>query len=389
VVVIDINSEKIYDVAILGAGAAGLMAASHLQRRKVLVVEHNSKPAAKIAISGGGRCNITNKNLSPSNYLGKNRFISTVLEQFNNEALLKFLHDGGLKPIIRKESQYFCPNSAKEIIDLLLKSCNGADFLYGAEINSLEKDGDLFSIKTSNGSFYAKKVLVATGGLSFATVGVSGIGFKIAESFGHTITPTRPALVGLTLQPEQAWMKSLSGLSLTVAIMVGRRTLTADMLFAHRGISGPAVLNASLYWNQGKITVDFLPSIKLKSLFKSSKKTAASQIPLPKRFVKAFFDALELPNISYSTMNESQKQRLSLIKSYAFAPAGTFGYTKAEVTKGGILTNEIDPLTMQSYLVDGLFFAGEVVDVTGELGGYNFQWAFSSAVVAARGIINL
>jgi len=388
-VVVDINSEKIYDVAILGAGAAGLMAASHLKRRKVLVVEHNSKPAAKIAISGGGRCNITNKNLSPSNYLGKNRFVSTILEQFDNEALLKFLHNGGLKPVIRKESQYFCPNSAKEIIDLLLKSCNGADFLYDAEIESLEKDSDLFSIKTSNGSFYAKKVLVATGGLSFATVGASSIGFKIAESFGHTITPTRPALVGLTLQPEQAWMKSLSGLSLSVAVMVGRRTLTGDMLFAHRGISGPAVLNASLYWNQGKITVDFLPGIKLKSLFKSSKKAAASQIPLPKRFVKAFFDALDLPNIPYNAMTESQKQRLSLIKSYAFAPAGTFGYTKAEVTKGGILTDEIDPLTMQSRLVDGLFFAGEVVDVTGELGGYNFQWAFSSAVVAARGIINL
>ncbi|WOE70687.1 aminoacetone oxidase family FAD-binding enzyme [Hydrogenimonas thermophila] len=384
VVVVDINS--IYDVAILGAGAAGLMAASHLKRRKVLIVEHNKKPAAKIAISGGGRCNITNKHLSSSNYLGKNQFVSTVLEQFDNEELLNFLHNGGLKPVVRKESQYFCPNSAKEIIDLLLHSCNGADFLYDAEIEALEKVGDLFSIKTSKGSFYAKKVLVATGGLSFTTVGASGIGYKIAESFGHNIIPTRPALVGLTLQPQQVWMKSLSGLSVSVAITVGRRILTGDMLFAHKGISGPAVLNASLYWNQGKITIDFLPGIKLKSLFKSSKKTAASQIPLPKRFVKAFFDALELPNISYNAMTESQKQRLSLIKSYAFAPAGTFGYTKAEVTKGGILTDEIDPFTMQSHLVDGLFFAGEVVDVTGELGGYNFQWAFSSAVVAARGI---
>jgi predicted Rossmann fold flavoprotein len=384
-VAVDINS--IYDVAILGAGAAGLMAGSHLKRRKVLIVEHNSKPAVKISISGGGRCNITNKNLSAYNYLGNNQFISKVLEQFDNEALINFLYKRGLKPIIRKEDQYFCPNSAKEIIDLLLRSCSSAEFLYGAEIEGLEKrDGDLFFVKTSKGSFYAKKVLVATGGLSFESIGASGIGFKIAESFGHKITPTRPALVGLTLQPEQAWMKSLSGLSLSTAIKVGRRTLRGDMLFAHRGISGPAVLNASLYWNQGKITVDFLPEIKLKSLFKTSRKTAVSQTPLPKRFVKAFFDAIKVPNIPYSSMTELQKQRLSLIKSYSFAPAGTFGYSKAEVTKGGILTDEIDPLTMQSRLVDGLFFAGEVVDVTGELGGYNFQWAFSSAVISARGI---
>ena len=388
VVAVDINSIQIYDTAILGAGAAGLMAASYLNGKKILIIEHNKRPAAKIAISGGGRCNITNKNLSPSHYLGKYEFVSTVLQQFDNKALLDFLHNSGLKPVLRKESQYFCPNSAKEIIDLLLQSCNGVDFLYDTEIESLEKDSDFFCIKTSNGSFYAKKVLIATGGLSYSSIGASDIGFKIAESFGHKIIPTRPALVGLTLQPEQAWMKSLSGLSVSVNIMVGKRTLSGDMLFAHRGISGPAVLNASLYWNQGKITIDFLPGLKLKSLFKSSKKTASSQIPLPKRFVKAFFDAMDLPNISYNAMTESQKQRLSLIKSYAFAPAGTFGYTKAEVTKGGISTDEIDPLTMQSHLVDGLFFAGEVVDVTGQLGGYNFQWAFSSAVVAARSIIN-
>ncbi len=253
-------------------------------------------------------------------------------------------------------------------------------------MQNVKRDDRGFCIESSSGRFYARKVLVATGGLSFASLGASSIGFDIAESFGHTIVSPRPALVGLTLQPEQFWMKELSGLSMSVQISVGRRKIVSDMLFAHKGISGPAVLNASLFWNRGKITVDFLPGIRLKSLFANQKKSALSQIPLPKRFVKALFAALNLPEIPYSRMSEEQKQRLSLIKSYTFAPAGTFGYSKAEATKGGVSTDEIDPLTMQSRLVEGLYFAGEVVDVTGMVGGYNFQWAFSSAAVVSKSV---
>ncbi|WP_456450790.1 NAD(P)/FAD-dependent oxidoreductase [Hydrogenimonas sp.] len=375
----------VYDLVVLGAGAAGLMASASLPGKKVLVLERNPRPGAKIAISGGGRCNLTNQNLSPDDYLGERAFVEAVLRRFDNDALLAWLRRRGLEPVLRKENQWFCPESAKELVDVLLGACAHAEFAYDTEILGVRKEGDRFFIETSRGEFSAPKVLVATGGLSYASVGATGIGFAIAEDFGHALVPPRPALVGLTLQPAEAWMKALAGLSLPVAIRVGRREIEGDLLFAHKGVSGPAVLDASLWWNRGKLTVDFLPGVRLARLFKNPKKSAMSQIPLPRRFVRAFFEALKLPNVPYHAMDEVQKQRLSLLKSYAFAPAGTFGYARAEVTKGGVNTAEIDPATMQSRLVKGLFFAGEVVDVTGGLGGYNFQWAFSSAVVAAKG----
>ncbi len=375
-----------HELIIIGAGAAGLMAAALSARKDLLILEHNSYPAAKIKISGGGRCNITNANLSPSCYLGDPCFIEKVFEYFDNRELLSFLKERGLEPVVKKGSQYFCKKSSRELIDILLDSIKGVPIRYETEVQNVIRDDEGFCIVSSLGRFYARKVLVATGGLSFASLGASSIGFDIAESLGHTIVPPRPALVGLTLQPEQFWMKELSGLSLTVQISAGRRKIVSDMLFAHKGISGPAVLDASLFWNRGKITVDFLPGIRLKSLFANSKKSALSQIPLPKRFVKALFAALNLPETPYSRMSEEQKQRLSLIKSYPFAPAGTFGYSKAEATKGGVSTDEIDPLTMQSRLAEGLYFAGEVVDVTGMVGGYNFQWAFSSAAVVAKSV---
>ena len=375
-----------YDLIVLGAGAAGLMAAAQLPRKRILVVEHNVRPAAKIEISGGGRCNITNRHLSVGEYLGDPDFIRTVLARFDNDDLLRFLNRHGLEPVVRKKDQFFCRESSRELVDLFLKASEHADFSYETDIVSAGKSKDGFVVETSRGRFFGRHLLVATGGLSYASIGATGIGYDIAESFGHTVVPPRPALVGLTLQPEEGWMKSLSGLSMPVEISVGRRRFSDEMLFAHRGISGPAVLDASLFWNRGKITIDFLPGVKLRTLLKHPKRTAVSQIPLPRRFVQAFFDTQNLPNVPYAAMTEKQKQRLSYLKSYAFAPAGTFGYTKAEVTKGGVATDMIDPETMQSRLVEGLFFAGEVVDVTGRLGGYNFQWAFSSAVVAVKSI---
>ena len=375
-----------YDLIILGAGAAGLMAAAQLKNRNILLIDHNARPGEKIRISGGGRCNLTNKYLSLEHYLGDSRFIEKVLAKFDNRDLLAWLKARGLAPVLRKESQYFCPHSAKEVIDLFLRETSHATFAYETEILSAEKVKSVFVVRTSKGTFRSKNLLVATGGLSYKSVGASGIGYEIAEGFGHTLTPLRPALVGLTLQPEQEWMKALSGLSLAVEATVGRRKLKGDLLFAHRGLSGPVILDASLYWNGGKITLDFLPGVRLKTLFKNPKKKASTQIPLPRRFVQAIFHAQQIPDMSYNRMDDAAKQRLSLMKSYAFAPAGTFGYAKAEVTKGGVRTDEIDPETMESLLIPGLFFAGEVVDVTGRLGGYNFQWAFSSAVTVSIAI---
>ncbi len=373
-----------YDLIILGAGAAGLMAAARLKHRDILLIDHNARPGEKIRISGGGRCNLTNDNLSARHYLGDPEFVEKVLARFDNRDLLAWLRRRGLEPVVRKKSQYFCPHSATEVIDLFSRETAHAEFAYETEIEGAKKEGDIFLVRTSKGVFRSRNLLVATGGLSYQSVGASGIGFEIAESFGHTLTPPRPALVGLTLQPDQAWMKALSGLSLPVEVSAGRRKLSGDLLFAHKGLSGPAILDASLYWNGGKIILDFLPGVRLKTLFKNPKRKASSQIPLPRRFVQAFFKALDIPDIPYTQMDEAAKQRLSTLKSYSFAPAGTFGYAKAEVTKGGVRTDEIDPLSMQSRLVPGLFFAGEVVDVTGRLGGYNFQWAFSSAVTVAE-----
>ncbi len=376
-----------YDLIILGAGAAGLMAAALADTDNILILEHNSRPAAKIKVSGGGRCNITNENISSSFYLADREFVSTVFEIFDNKKLLALLKKEGLKPVLRKRDQYFCPKSSDELIEILLRLTERVEKRFDAEVSGARKEGRDFVVESSAGSFYAKRLLVATGGLGYKSLGAGPVGFEIAESFGHTVVPCRPALVGLTLQPEQFWMKELSGLSLPVEISVGRRKIGGDLLFAHRGISGPAVLNASLFWSRGKITIDFLPGIRLKSLFKKgSNKSVASLLPLPRRFAESFFEAVGVEAISYEKMSEEQKQRLSLIKSYSMAPAGTFGYERAEVTKGGVSTDEIDPLTMQSRLVEGLYFAGEVVDVTGMVGGYNFQWAFSSAAVAAKSV---
>ena len=225
-----------YDLIVLGAGAAGLMAAAHLPDRRVLLIEHNRRPGRKIEISGGGRCNLTNRNLSSADYLGDASFIDTVLQRFDNRDLLAFLKRRGLDPVLRKEDQYFCRRSAREVIDLLLRAAAHARFSYDTEILSVERSAGGFTVSTSKGDFGAERVLVATGGLSYASVGASGIGYEIAESFGHTVVPLRPALAGLTLQPPQRWMTALSGLSLPVEIAVGRRKISGDLLFAHIAI---------------------------------------------------------------------------------------------------------------------------------------------------------
>ncbi len=378
-----------YDLIILGAGAAGLMAAASLPRHRVLLIDHNPKPAVKIEISGGGYCNITHERLDESFYLGDPSFVRTVLNTFDNRQLLAWLKKRGLTPVKRPGGQWFCRHSAKELSTLLRESADHADWALGHEIMELFQTPRGFGVRTDRGEWHGRRVLVATGGLSYPKIGASGIGFEIARAFGHEVVAPRPALVGLTLQKEQAWMKTLAGISVPVEVAVGRRRLAGSLLFAHKGVSGPAVLDASLYWNGGKITVDFLPGVRLKSVLKSRTKSIASLLPLPRRLTRAFLEAQAISNLPYAQLSEAQKERLSYLKSYAFAPAGTFGYTKAEVTKGGVATEGIDPRTMQSRLVEGLFFAGEVVDVTGRVGGYNFQWAFASAVTAASAVANV
>ncbi|RUM65928.1 MAG: aminoacetone oxidase family FAD-binding enzyme [Sulfurospirillum sp.] len=366
------------EIIVIGAGASGLMAASRYRDRDIALLEGNARPAEKIKISGGGKCNITNKDVSPEHYLGDPAFTGDILAGFTQRDLLAWLRERGLDPVVRKGSQYFCPRSSQELISLLLHEVQGVPLLTGHKVLDISKEED-FIVTTDRGEFEAKKVVVAAGGLSFPKIGATDIAFRIAEKFGHTVHTPKPALVGFTLQKAQFWMKSLSGISLPVHVNVGAKSITGDMLFAHRGISGPAILNSSLYWQKGEIVIDFLPGRQLDDRLFGSRKQISTVLGLPRRFMKAFLDAIGLKDQPLCTLDHEAKAKLEKIKSYRFAPAGNFGYSKAEVTAGGVATDEIDPKTMMSRKCEGLYFLGEALDVTGELGGYNFQWAFATA----------
>ncbi|MFA6195732.1 MAG: aminoacetone oxidase family FAD-binding enzyme [Sulfurimonas sp.] len=378
---------KIYDVLILGAGASGLMCASHIGKSwHVGIVDVNDRVAAKLKISGGGKCNITNVEVSANNYDSENAIVHNVLSVFSKENLLDFLNKNGVKLEIRKDRYYFCKESSDAIINVLKKLTRHVEMILNTEILEVKKVNELFHIHTSKGILKAKKVVVATGGKSYKTLGASEIGLNIAKSFGIKVKEFTPALVGMTLQKEQFWMKELSGLSCFVHIKVGDKLLKEEMLFAHKGISGPAVLSASLYWQKGNMSIDFLPQNNIFDLIKGSKKQLSSVIPLPKRLSKAILDALQIEDIECKKITPHAKIELQKIHNYEFAPAGNFGFTKAEVSRGGVLCDALNPNTLESWHVENLHFLGEVVDVTGELGGYNFQWAFSSAVVCAKAI---
>ncbi len=376
--------KKETEILILGAGASGLMLASLLERDNYLILDNNPKVGSKILVSGGGKCNITNGNLKPKNYLAEQRFIRNVLKRFDNYDLLEWLGDRGLKPIVRKNHQYFCKNSAKELVSLFEKEIKSKKVLLNQKIKEVKKIDRGFEVVTSIGSIFSKKVVVATGGLSFPKLGATSIGYDIAKTFGHKVSTLSSALVGFTLQPEEFFFKELSGISTDVKITIGDRVLDGSLLFAHKGVSGPAVLNASLYWQKGKVTIDFIPSVNIEAI-KSSKKNISRILGLPNRVAKAFLEKLEVGDRASNKLSVEDWKKIKRLKSYSFAPAGTFGFSKAEVTKGGVVLDEVDSSNMMSKKIDNLYFIGEVLDVTGELGGYNFQWAFSSAYVCAKG----
>jgi len=337
----------IYDIAIVGAGASGLMAASLLQNKKICIIDKNAKIGEKIKVSGGAKCNITNKYLNSGKYLGSKDIVDATLEKFDNQKLLEFLNKNGVHPTINEKivkGTYFC-KSSQDPIDMFKKLISKSKFFLDCEVIDVEYIDEVYILKTNKGDIQSKQLIIASGGLSYASLGATDIGFKIAQKFGHTITRLDPALVGFTVQKEQFWFKELSGLSVDVKIKVDNKVVVGKMLFTHKGCSGPAILTTSLYWKKGKFSIDFLPN---------------KDSYLPKRF------------------RQITKNLDINLRNYEMSPAGNFGYTKAEVTKGGVVTQELNS-NFESKLQRGLFFIGEVVDVTGELGGYNFQWAFSSA----------
>ncbi|MCK5854048.1 MAG: aminoacetone oxidase family FAD-binding enzyme [Sulfurovaceae bacterium] len=355
------------------------------KNQKILIIEHNSEVAKKILISGGGKCNITNEKVNSNNYLGEQRFIANTLKRFTQHELLFWLNERGLIPELRQKNQYFCKTSAKEIVNVLTQNILKEQLELNTVVQRVQKVDALFEVMTDRGTFQAKKVIVASGGLSFPKIGATSIGYNIATSFGHTVNRLSTGLVGFTVQPKQFFFKELAGISTEVEITVGKKIAKGALLFAHKGISGPAVLDASLYWDKGTISINFLPTINIK-LIMNSKRKISNLLGLPSRLSKVLLVELNLEDKIAKQMTSEEWNLLSLLKTYTFAPAGTFGYGKAEVTKGGISTAEIDMHSMMSKKVENLYFVGEVLDVTGELGGYNFQWAFSSAFVCSEAI---
>lgn len=381
---------KIYDVLIIGGGASSLMCATHLKPSlNVAIIDNNAKLAQKLKISGGGKCNITNVEVSTDNFDGDADLVQYALNTFSKDNLLKFLDRNNIEVVIRKNRYYFCKNSSDAIINVLKKQSSHAIILLNTNVLEVKKIDDIFELKTSKGILKAKKLVVASGGKSFQILGASEIGLSIAKSFDIQVKEFTPALVGMTLQPAQFWMKELSGLSCYVHISVENKLLKEEMLFAHKGISGPCILSASLYWKKGNMSINFLPNENIFTLVKNSKKLLSSVIPLPKRLSKALLQAIDVKDIECKKITKEIKEKLELLHDYKFAPAGNFGFTKAEVSRGGVLAEELNEKTLESKKVENLHFIGEVVDVTGELGGYNFQWAFSSAVVCAKALNKL
>ncbi|MDY0326799.1 MAG: aminoacetone oxidase family FAD-binding enzyme [Arcobacteraceae bacterium] len=376
----------IYEVAILGAGASGMMCATILNNTTTAIIETNDSQAKKVAISGGGKCNITNKFMTSSHFLGNSEFIKKAFDKFDEKELLKTLKDNNIEPILNTKivkGTYFC-KSSKEILEFFSKNTSRCKKFFNHKVVSVEYSDEIFTIQTNTTTISSKNLVIASGGLSYPSLGSSDIGFVIAKKFGHQIKTISPALVGFTVQKEQFWFKELSGLSLDVRITIKDKQIEGSLLFAHKGISGPAVLSASLYWDRGQLSIDFLPHHNIKKLL-NSKQTISNALPLPKRFIVEFLKSINLEDKPLSSLSKDEIEILSTIHKYSFAPAGNFGYTKAEVTKGGVDTAYIDE-NMQSTLQKGLYFIGEVLDVTGELGGYNIQWAISSGYICGQRI---
>ncbi|RUS00400.1 NAD(P)/FAD-dependent oxidoreductase [Pectobacterium polaris] len=392
-----------FDAVIIGAGAAGMFCAAQAGQRglRVLLLDNGKKAGRKILMSGGGRCNFTNMYAEPAAYLSHNpHFCKSALARYTQWDFISLVNSHRIAYHEKTLGQLFCDDSAQQIVDMLVTECERANVTLRlrSEVTSVEKSDDLFTVQLSNGTlFQSASLVVACGGLSMPGLGATPFGYQLAAQFGINVLPTRAALVPFTLhKPLLEQLQTLSGVSVpTVVTAENGVTFRENILFTHRGLSGPAILQISSYWQAGEfVTINLLPDRDLTQLInderaahpnQSLKNTLAQW--LPKRLVECLQELGQLPDVTLKQLNSAQQTQIEQsLQQWRVQPNGTEGYRTAEVTIGGVDTRALSSKTMEASAVPGLYFIGEVVDVTGWLGGYNFQWAWSSAWACAQSL---
>jgi predicted Rossmann fold flavoprotein len=390
-----------YDVVIIGAGAAGMMCAAQAgaRGRRVLLIDHYHKLGEKIRISGGGRCNFTNIHTKPEHFLSQNpHFCRSALARYTPRDFIKLVEKHNIRYHEKTLGQLFCDDSAIDIIQMLKTECDRAQAQWRmpCAVRGVSRVGDTFRVDTEAGAITANALVIATGGLAVPKIGATPFGYQVAEQFGIKVVPPRPALVPLSFDPETMQrFGDLSGLSIDAEVSCNAGRFREAVLLTHRGISGPAILQISSYWQDGParnpIHINLLPSpqqveqLTAQRASKAQFNNVLAEI-LPKRLAQAWSDAHGLVKANNQFSDKAYSQAVSSLQDWQVKPSGTLGYNKAEVTLGGVDTTKLSSKTMECTDVKGLYFIGEVVDVTGHLGGFNFQWAWASAVAAGQAL---
>ncbi|ARA22137.1 NAD(P)/FAD-dependent oxidoreductase [Proteus mirabilis] len=393
-----------FDTVIIGAGAAGLFCASLVGQAglSVLVLDNGKKAGRKILMSGGGRCNFTNMYIEPSAYLSDNpHFCKSALARYTQWDFIELVQKHHIAYHEKTLGQLFCDDSAQQIVDLLLAECHEGkvSIRLRSEVTQIEKTAEGFTLLVGGKTITASSVVIASGGLSMPGLGATPFGYKIAQQFGLNVLPTRAGLVPFTLhKPQLEQLSPLSGVAIPAIVTAENGTqFKENILFTHRGLSGPAILQISSYWHAGEnVSINLLPDTDLEGYLQEKRQAQPNQLLkntlsrlLPKRFIEIMIENNQLPDTSLAQLsNERITQITTLLQAWLVLPNGTEGYRTAEVTLGGVDTRNLSSKTMEATKITGLYFIGEVVDVTGWLGGYNFQWAWSSAYACAQALIS-
>ena len=394
----NLADETAYDAVVIGGGAAGLMCAIEAGKRgrRVLLIERNQEIGRKILISGGGRCNFTNLYASPEQYISGNpNFARSAMARYTPADFIALVEQHGIAYHEKKLGQLFCDGSARQVVDMLLAECReaGVDVLADCQVDGVSKSDTGYEIMSSHGDYTAPSLVIATGGLSIPKMGATDFGLQMARQFGVPVTDTQPGLVPLRFEGDDlAFCEALAGVSIDVEVSCNGESFRENLLFTHRGISGPAVLQASSYWREGdEIAVDLLPGEDVAPVLDEASKLGRGiqrvlDLRHARRFAQAWTERYGYSGTLYGLSKARTEELARQLKAWRLTPSGTEGYDKAEVTVGGVHTNALSSRTMECRDVPGLYFIGECVDVTGWLGGYNFQWAWASGYAAGQAV---